>query len=139
VKPKLILALALSSLAVLPLAAQAGPIDAQLATYKAAAAAADAQFTAFSAERGKAFHNRAFGGGKPDTPACASCHNENPRAAGRAPTGKVIEPVALSATPTRYADPAKVEKWFTRNCKEVLGRACSPQEKGDWLTYMAGQ
>ncbi|MDR2839467.1 MAG: DUF1924 domain-containing protein [Azonexus sp.] len=138
-KHKLILSLAFSALTALSLTAQAGPIDTQLAGYKAAAQAADAKFTAFSAERGKAFHNRAFGGGKPDTPACASCHNENPRAAGLAPTGKVIEPVALSATPGRYADPAKVEKWFKRNCQEVLGRACSPQEKGDWLSYMVSQ
>jgi hypothetical protein len=45
--------------------------------------------------------------------------------------------MAVSVTPTRYLDPAKVEKWFRRNCNEVLGRACSPQEKGDWLTYMS--
>jgi hypothetical protein len=44
--------------------------------------------------------------------------------------------MALSASPTRYADPAKVEKWFKRNCVEVLGRECSPREKGDWLAYM---
>jgi hypothetical protein len=44
--------------------------------------------------------------------------------------------MAVSATPARYTDPAKVEKWFKRNCTEVIGRECSAQEKGDWLTYM---
>lgn len=106
----------------------AGPRDALLAGYPAG-----------SAERGKALHNQAFAGGKPDTPACASCHGKDPRAAGRNPTGKAIEPVALSATPSRYADAAKVEKWFKRNCNEVLGRECTPQEKGDWLAYMVAQ
>ena len=74
-----------------------------------------------------------------DTPACTSCHANDPRSAGRTPAGKAIEPVALSATPSRYADPAKVEKWFKRNCKEVLGRECTPQEKGDWLSFMLSQ
>ena len=60
----------------------------------------------------------------------------NPRGAGRTLTGKDIEAVAASATPKRYTDPAKVEKWFKRNCNEVLGRACTVQEKGDWLSYM---
>ena len=52
---------------------------------------------------------------------------------------KLIEPMAASVAPTRYADPAKVEKWFKRNCTEVLGRECTPLEKGDWLAYMAQQ
>jgi hypothetical protein len=62
-----------------------------------------------------------------------------PGVPGRALTGKTIEPVAVSVTPTRYTDPAKVEKWFKRNCTEVLGRECTPQEKGDWLTFVIGQ
>jgi hypothetical protein len=32
-----------------------------------------------------------------------------------------------------------VEKWFTRTCQDVLGRACTAQEKGDFITYMMGQ
>jgi hypothetical protein len=47
--------------------------------------------------------------------------------------------MALSASPARYTDPAKVEKWFKRNCNEVLGRECTPQEKGDWLSFMISQ
>jgi hypothetical protein len=30
-----------------------------------------------------------------------------------------------------------VEKWFKRNCSDVLGRACSAQEKGDLLAWLA--
>ena len=71
--------------------------------------------------------------------ACTSCHAKDPRTAGQTPAGKAIDPVALSASPGRYADSAKVEKWFKRNCNEVLGRQCTTQDKGDWLTFMIRQ
>lgn len=115
-------------------ASSAGPREDQLAQYAAAAKSAG-----FSAARGQTLHTQNFGGGKPDTPACTSCHGKDVRGAGRTPAGKAIEAVAVSVTPTRYTDPAKVEKWFKRNCNEVLGRECTPQEKGDWLTYMIAQ
>jgi cytochrome c peroxidase len=121
------------------LVATAAPLNEQLASYAAAAKSADPAFAGFSAARGKTLHTKAFALGKPDTPACTSCHGLDPRGAGKTPTGKVIEPVALSAAPGRYADPAKVEKWFKRNCNEVLGRVCTPLEKGDWLTFVSGQ
>ena len=66
-------------------------------------------------ERGRQFHLQRFAGGKPDTPACTSCHGENPMRTGKTLTGKQIEPMALSASPKRYTDSAKVEKWFKRN------------------------
>lgn len=119
--------------------ALAGPQDAVLAALQAQAKAADAGFAGFSAENGKALFMATHSGGKPDTPACTSCHGNEPRAAGRNPAGKAIQPMALSASPSRYTDPAKVEKWFKRNCNEVLGRECTPLEKGDWLTFMVGQ
>ena len=53
--------------------------------------------------------------------------------------GKPIEPMAVSKTPNRYTDHRKVAKWFRRNCKSVLGRQCSPREKGDFLTFMINQ
>lgn len=115
-------------------AALAGPRDDLLARYGVAAGSAG-----FSAARGEALHTRNFSGGKPDTPSCTSCHGQDTRSAGRTPTGKVIEPLALSVTPARFADPAKVEKWFKRNCTEVLGRQCTPQEKGDWLSFVLGR
>ena len=45
--------------------------------------------------------------------------------AGQTRAGKAIDPMAVSATPTRFSDFAKTEKWFTRNCKTVLGRECT--------------
>lgn len=128
-----ILALTLSS------ASMAGPREDQLAQYASLAKAANAAFSGFSAERGKRLHHQAFTSGKPDTPACTSCHGKDSRAAGRTLAGKSIEPMALSASPARYTDPAKVEKWFRRNCNEVMGRECSAQEKGDWLSFMISQ
>lgn len=119
--------------------AQAAPRDDLIAGYAAKAKVEDAAFAGFSAARGEALHRDRHSGGKPDSPSCTSCHGDNTRAAGRTPVGKAIEPVAVSVAPTRYTDPAKVEKWFRRNCREVLGRECSAREKGDWLTYMITQ
>jgi hypothetical protein len=68
---------------------------------------------------------------------CTSCHTDNAKAAGKhVKTGKLIEPLAPVANPQRLSDPAKVEKWFKRNCNDVLQRACSAQEKGDFVTYL---
>ncbi len=117
----------------------AGPREEQLDRYASAARAANPAFAGFSAARGRTLHTQAFSGGKPDTPACTSCHGNDTRGAGRNPAGKTIEAMALSASPSRYTDPAKVEKWFKRNCNDVLGRECTPLEKGDWLTFMISQ
>ena len=106
--------------------------------YATEAKKVSASFSGLSAARGERLHTTKFGGGNVDTPACTSCHGANPRSAGRAPGGKAIEPLAVSVAPTRFTDPNKVEKWFKRNCKDVLGRECTPLEKGDWLTYMIG-
>ena len=119
---------------ILSTATFAGPCEDLLAQYAAAANA-----RGFSAARGQALHTQSFSGGKPDTPSCTTCHGKDTRGPGRAPSGKTIEPLAVSVTPTRYTDPAKVEKWFKRNCTEVLGRECTPQEKGDWLTFVITQ
>jgi hypothetical protein len=68
---------------------------------------------------------------------CASCHTDSPKAAGKhAKTNKVIEPLAPSANPKRFTDVAQVEKWFKRNCNDALGRACTTQEKGDFMAYV---
>ncbi|HPR05866.1 MAG TPA: DUF1924 domain-containing protein [Denitromonas sp.] len=119
--------------------AQAAPRDDILAAYAAQAKAGDAAFAGVSAVRGEALHRDRHAGGKADSPSCTSCHGENTRAAGRTPVGKTIDPVAVSVAPTRYTDAAKVEKWFRRNCREVLGRECSAREKGDWLAFMITQ
>ena len=91
-----------------------------------------------SAERGKAFFFATHAGGKPDTTACTACHGNDPRAAGRTRAGKPIDPMAVSAAPSRFTDAAKVEKWFARNCDSVLGRACTAGEKADVIAYLSG-
>jgi len=71
-------------------------------------------------------------------PACTSCHTEQPANNGQhAVTGKNIRPLAVAANGERFSDPAKVEKWFGRNCKEVVGRACTPGEKADFIAFMS--
>jgi hypothetical protein len=117
----------------------AAPRDELLAKYAIAAKDTSARFAGFSATRGKTLHTQSFSGSKTDTPSCTTCHGNDPRTPGRGQTGKIIEPVAISVTPLRYANPEKVEKWFKRNCTEVLGRECTPLEKGDWLAYMISQ
>lgn len=104
--------------------------DALIAGYARAAG------TTLSAQRGKALFTGRHTGGKPETPSCTTCHTSDVRAMGRTRVGKAIEPMAVSLSPERFTDPAKVEKWFGRNCNSVLGRACSAQEKGDVLTWL---
>lgn len=127
--------------AVLMLAAaplQADPArDANLQVIAAAAKAADPQFAGFSAERGKAFWFAKHASGKPDTPACTSCHSQDPSAAGETRAGKRIEPMAVSKNPKRFTDAAEVEKWFGRNCDSVLGRPSTPLEKGDVIEFLS--
>jgi hypothetical protein len=121
-------------------AAQADPLrDQILAALLAEASQADPGFAGFSAERGAAFYAATRSGGKPDTPSCASCHGATPREQGRTRAGKEIAPMAVSLTPDRFTDPAKVEKWFGRNCNSVLGRDCAAAEKGDFIAYLMSQ
>lgn len=114
--------------------------DAILAGYAAQAKAADADFSGFSAERGRALYMGPHQGGTGEADACAGCHTLDPRRPGQhVKTGRVIEPMAVSANPARFTDAADVEKRFRRDCKNVLGRACTPAEKGDFITFLAGQ
>lgn len=106
--------------------------------YSAEARAADPGFSGFSAERGKAFFltQRNI---NPDAPSCHACHTPNPRNPGETRAGQRIEPMAVSVTPSRFTDLAKVEKWFRRNCDTVLKRECTPAEKGDFIAFMSSQ
>lgn len=99
-------------------------------------AVAEGDGFAASASRGAAFFARQFGISD-KMPSCTACHTANPSHAGwHAITGKSIKPLAIAANPNSLSDPAKVEKWFTRNCKEVAGRACTPGEKADFMAYL---
>jgi len=89
-----------------------------------------------SAAAGKAFFLASPGTGEAATPSCITCHTPDPTATGRTRVGKPIAPMAVSRTPDRFTDAAKVEKWFLRNCRSVLGRECTSQEKGDYIAYM---
>ena len=97
------------------------------------AASASGPFSGFSAERGRTFFTSSHG----NEWSCATCHGERPSVTGKhARTGKQIAPLAPTANADRFADEARTEKWFRRNCNDVLGRACTPLEKGDVLTWL---
>ena len=123
-------------LLLLSIAAQAETPQQIGQTYAAEAAARQAGFTP-SGKRGETFFRQRFANNDKMS-ACTSCHTDSPLNVGQhAVTGKTIRPLAVVANPERFADPAKVEKWFGRNCKEVIGRACTPAEKADFVTYMS--
>lgn len=68
---------------------------------------------------------------------CASCHGAVPTQAGKhASTGKSIGALAPAFNPERFTDTAKAEKWFRRNCNDVVGRECTAAEKADVLSWL---
>lgn len=104
-----------------------------LEEYRLAAKMQNPAFKGFSVAAGENFYKNKHGGDW----SCASCHTDNPTAEGKhAVTGKTIQPISPNANPTRFTDPAKVSKWFKRNCNDVLKRECTPEEKGNVLTYL---
>jgi uncharacterized membrane protein len=104
-----------------------------MTVFKNEAKQANPSFQEFSAVRGESFFKTKHG----NEWSCASCHTENPAVSGKhAKTSKDIQPLAPSANAERFTDEAKVAKWFKRNCKDVLDRVCTPQEKGDVLAYL---
>lgn len=116
--------------------AWADTVDDLLAGYQA-----DGATEAFDAARGQTRWGEgvtpAEGG---EARSCATCHGTDLTQVGKqVNTGKVIQPMAPSAQADRLQDPAKIEKWFTRNCKWTWGRACTPQEKGDFLSFLRNQ
>ncbi len=68
---------------------------------------------------------------------CASCHGASPIQSGQhAATGRPIQPLAPAFNPERFTDAAKADKWFRRNCKDMLGRECSHAEKANVLAWL---
>lgn len=109
-------------------AAEAASLASQLEGYVAASG------QAASAQRGQQFFTTKHG----QEWSCSSCHGQPPTRPGKhASTGKVIAPLAPAFEPTRFTDPAKTEKWFRRNCKDVLSRECTAAEKADVLAFLA--
>ena len=113
--------------------------QAVLEHYAALARQENPKFAGFSAAHGRAFFLATPGTGEPGTPSCSTCHTMDPRNEGRTRAGKALSPMAVSLTPTRFTDLAKVEKWFARNCQTVFGRLCTALEEGDFITYMTSQ
>ncbi len=117
----------------MPHAALAQTPDEILAAISQDARSANPAFRGFSAANGERFFQQTHS----NELSCASCHTDNPAAVGKhARTGKSIRPLAPAANAERLTDTAKVDKWFKRNCNDVLERACTAQEKGDVLTYL---
>lgn len=109
-----------------PLAYAATPAE-QLAAYTAQAGAAA------QPQRGQQFFISRHG----KDWSCASCHTDTASAEGKhASTGKPIAPLAPAFNLDRFTDAAKTEKWFRRNCNDVLGRVCTPGEKADVLSWL---
>ena len=105
-------------------------------SYAAPARQENAKFNGFSAERGKALYYRSsLASGK--AMSCASCHSSDPKKPGKTPAFRSIDPLAPSVTAARFTDAKKTEKWFRRNCDDVYKRACTAQEKGDFITWLA--
>jgi hypothetical protein len=123
----LALALAGATLALAATAADTSPAQQLERFSRAAGAPADA-------ERGRVFFTSRHGGQW----ACASCHGQPPLAAGKhAGTGKRIDPLAPAANALAFTDTARVDKWFRRNCNDVLKRECTAAEKADVLAWLA--
>lgn len=107
-----------------------------IAGYTSEAARATPGF-APSAERGQSLFTRKWGASQ-TMPSCATCHSDQPTAEGKhVVTSKRIAPLSPAVNPERFASSAKVEKWFRRNCQEVVGRECSAAEKADFIQFVS--
>jgi hypothetical protein len=84
-------------------------------------------------ERGRVFFEQKHGGNW----SCASCHGAPPTRPGRhANTGKTLDTLAPAFNPRALTDTARTDKWFRRNCNDVLRRECTAGEKADILAYL---
>jgi hypothetical protein len=119
----------LTSLALLAAGAQAADTSPtqQLARFAGEAGAPG------QAERGRVFFTSRHGGEW----SCSSCHGAPPVPPGKhASTGKAIDPMAPAVNPNVFTLTTKVDKWFRRNCNDVLKRECNAGEKADVLAYL---
>jgi len=93
----------------------------------------EAQSGMASSARGEQFFNAKHG----KEWSCASCHENPPNHDTKhIVTGKVIKSLSPNTNPERFIDQAKVEKWFKRNCNDVLAHECTAQEKADVLSWL---
>ncbi len=107
-----------------------------LKQYEVQAKQENAAFAGFSADAGASFFRTERAHSNGQKVSCATCHTSDPRNQGKTRANKVIEPMAPIVNAQRFTDSVKVEKWFGRNCKDVLERACTAKEKGDYIQFM---
>lgn len=89
-----------------------------------------------SAKRGQSLFTNEWGVSQ-KMPNCTTCHGKNIKADGKhVVTDKRIAPFSPAANPERFTSAAKVEKWFKRNCTEVMGRECTAAEKADFIQFI---
>ncbi|SCK50984.1 protein of unknown function [Variovorax sp. HW608] len=121
-----VVAACLAAAAMVPVAGAATPAD-LLAGYGEQAGAAP------NPDRGQSLFNSRHG----REWSCAACHGAVPTAPGRhAATGKPIAALAPAFNPERFTDAARADKWFRRNCNDVMGRECTAAEKADVLGWL---
>ena len=110
--------------------------DAILKAYEAEAKKIDIKFQGFNASSGEKLFRMQRLHSSGEKVSCMTCHTDNPKAEGLTRANKVLEPIAPVANKERFTDMAKVEKWFKRNCNDVLERPCTYLEKGDFIKFM---
>jgi mono/diheme cytochrome c family protein len=90
-----------------------------------------------SAERGEKLFNSKNKGGTFES--CADCHTAVPTQAGRDLLAEKSMPaLAPAANAKRLTDAYRVETAFRLNCKDVMSRECTAQEKADVLSWLIG-
>ncbi|MBI3901829.1 MAG: DUF1924 domain-containing protein [Nitrosomonadales bacterium] len=110
---------------------------ASLVSSYAADAAKSTPGFAPSAQRGQVFFNKDWGVSQ-KMGNCTVCHSKNLKVAGKhVVTDKPIDPLAPLANPERFTSLKKAEKWFKRNCTEVVGRECTAAEKADFIQFVS--
>jgi len=112
-----------------------GPQD-LLKSYSEAAKKENPAFQGFSVKRGESLFRAQRIHSNGSKISCTTCHSSDPKAVGHTRAHKEIKPIAWSVNPERFTDREKVEKWFRRNCKDVLERPCTVQERGDFVAFM---
>jgi hypothetical protein len=139
-------------------AAYSADPQAFLDAYAAQAQAADPGFSGFSEERGRAFYYKKHPVEDLGMVSCATCHHADPLKATVAhqdqipcrachvtfsrqpqshrPIKREIAPFAPAGNPNRFTNEWAVEYWFGYNCKMLLRRDCTPQEKGDVIMWL---
>lgn len=121
-------AVALAAAGFVAAAAAATPAE-LLAAYAAQAGSAPVP------ERGQRLFTTNFG--RDLGLSCASCHGAVPTGNGHDEVSeKPIPPLAPAFNPKRFTDKSKVENAFRLNCKDIVGRECTAQEKADVLSWL---